>query len=146
ATRSAVQVGNDVLFLADDGIRSMNMTIASEQQHELKTPLSFPIQDYINRINWTYVDQACAVAWRNLYLLAVPIDSSTTNNIIFAFNTLTGVWSGLWTNLPVTHFSISKGAIPKLVAVVPGQRLIEYLDFVDEASATDATYTDYNGN
>lgn len=147
ARLSAVQVGDDILFLADDGIRSLSQTIASDQQHELQLPLSFPMQDYIARINWAFASDAAGIFWRNLYLLAVPMDSSTTNNFIFVFNSLTGVWAGYWTNLPVRSFSVSKSNTPRLVMALENERrVIEYLDYINESDATDTTYQDYNGN
>lgn len=146
AKRSACQVGNDVLFLTDDGVRSIQQVIASDQQHELTEPLSFPIDDYIRRINWTYADQACAVFWRGLYILAAPLDSSTVNNYIFVFNSVTGVWAGIWNNLPVSVFALSRSTAPKLVmGLNSSSRVLEYLDFVNEQDATDLTYTDWNG-
>lgn len=146
AHHSAVQVGNDVVFLADDGVRSLSQVLASDQQHELEPPLSFPIGDYISRINWAYAGNAAGIYWRNLYLLAVPLDSSTTNNFVFALNTLQNVWSGIWTNLPIDHFAISKGAVPKLIMSLENTNAaIEYLDWVNESDATAATYQDYNG-
>ena len=147
ARLSAVQVGNDILFLSDDGVRSLTQTIASDQQHELNLPLSFPIGDYIQRINWAFASKACAIFWRNLYLLAVPLDSSTGNNFIFVFNSLTGVWAGYWTNLPIANFALTKGTVPKLImGLTNDRRVLEYLDYINEADANDSTYIDYNNN
>jgi len=146
ARRSAAQVGNDVLFLADDGIRSLQQVVGSDQQHELSLPLSFPIQDYIKRINWSVAGNACAVFWNNLYLLSVPLDSSTTNNYIFVFDTVTSTWSGYWTNLPASCFAVRKGSTQSLMMGLHTDNVvIEYLDYVHEEDAVDVTFKDWNG-
>src|SRR5581483_621447 len=148
AARTAVQVGTDILFLADDGVRSLNTVAASDQQHELGTPLSFPVQDVINRINWTNADAACAFYWRNLYLLSVPLDGSTTNNALLIYNTLTSKWMGTWTNLPVSCFAIreANGISRLMLGLATTNKVIEYLDYVNETDATDSTYADYDGD
>jgi hypothetical protein len=151
ARRTAVQVGNDVLFLSDDGVRSLQQVIGSDQQHDLSLPLSFPVQDYIHRVNWSMVSEACAVFWNNLYLLAVPLDSSVTNNYVFVFNTITSTWSGIWLStatqsMPIRCFGVRKGNTQSLMMGLHTDNVvIEYLDYVHEDDAVDATYADYNG-
>lgn len=39
------------------------------------------------RINFGYADKACAVKWKNYYMVAVPIDGSTINNAVIILNT-----------------------------------------------------------
>lgn len=146
AKRTCVQVGNDVLFLSDDGVRSLQQVVGSDQQHELSIPLSFPIQDYIRRINPAAVSSACATFWNNLYLISVPLDSSTTNNYTFVFNTITSTWSGFWLGLPTSCFAVRKGITQSLMAGLhTDNTVIEFLDYVQEADVTNATFTDYNG-
>jgi hypothetical protein len=96
ARRSVVDVGGDILFLADGGVYSLTQT----EQAELRTPpvpLSWPIQKWIDRINWKAVAGACAAVdtARNLYLLDVPLDESTTNNARLVFSTSTREWHGM---------------------------------------------------
>ena len=98
ANRTAVQVGADVMFLSKDGVRSLQQTFASNTQENLSVPLSYPIQDYIRRINWENVSTAAATFWNNQYLLSVPLDGSSTNNFILVYNTITSAWNGYWTN------------------------------------------------
>lgn len=147
APRTAVQVGADIMFLSQDGVRSLEQTIASEQQHQLGVPLSFPIQDFIRRINWTSAGSACATFWNNKYILFAPLDGSTTNNYAFVYDTIISAWSGYWTNLPVSCCTIRKSSVRQslMMGLHTDDKVIEYLDYVNESDATDATYQDWNG-
>jgi hypothetical protein len=148
AKRSAVQVGADIFFLAQDGVRSLQQVVASDSQHDLAIPLSYPIQDYIRRINWSVAGSAAATFWNGLYLLSVPLDSSTTNNFVFVYNTITSAWNGYWTNLPVSCFAVRKASATQslMMGLQTDNKVIEYLDYVNEDDADDDTYTDYNGH
>lgn len=146
ARRSAIQVGADILFLADDGIRSLQQVVGSDQQHELSVPLSFPVQDVINRVNWTAAASATATFWRNRYIIALPLDGSTTNNYLLVFNTVTKSWQGTWTNLPINTFAVREsGNIPRLMMGLSTDKLvIEYLDYVNPSNWITSTFQDYN--
>lgn len=149
ARKTAVQVGADVYFLADDGVRSLAFTAASETQHQLSTALSYPVQDYINRINWAQVgNTACATFWRNLYMLAVPLDSSTTNNYVLVYNTVTQSWAGIWLNLPVNCFgSHEVSAVSRLMmGLGTASRVIDYNDYIQPSNWVDATFQDYDAS
>jgi len=148
ARNSACQCGSDILFLANDyTVRSLQQTLASDDQWQLGQPLSFPIQDVLNRINRGVASKAAGIFWNNRYLLALPLDSSTTNNYIVVFNTITQKWSGGWTNLPVSYFAVRNdaGTEKLIMGLANDNKVIEFLDYVAEADTTDATYTDYNG-
>jgi hypothetical protein len=84
AHRTVKQVGGDVLFLSSDGVRSI-MQSAQDKKRGASLPLSYPIQDWIDKINWQYVDRACAGVWQDKYYLSVPIDT-TYNNYTFVFS------------------------------------------------------------
>lgn len=145
ARQTAVQVGADILFLADDGIRSLQQVVGSDQQHELGLPLSFQVQDIINRINWTYAYLSTAVFWRNLYMISLPLDTSTSNNYMLVFNTVTKTWEGLWTNLPASCFtSRLVGNVPHLMIGLTTSGIVDYLDYVNPTDWTDSTFTDWN--
>jgi hypothetical protein len=148
ARRTAVQVGADILFLADDGIRSLQAVQGSDQQLQLGTPLSYPVQDVIERINWNAVSQATATFWRNQYIIALPLDGSSTNNYILVYNTVLGCWQGIWTNLPVYSFSVRiNSLIPRLMmGLSTSNQVIEYLDYINPSNWVDADFNDYNGN
>lgn len=148
ARKTAVQVGSDIMFLADDGVRSLSQVIGSDQQHELGVPMSFQVQDIINRINWNTVSLACAVFWRNRYILSLPIDGSATNNYLLVFNTITGAWTGIWTGLSVSCFAVREsGGISRLMfGLATDKKVVEYLDYVNPEDWTDSTFQDYWGN
>jgi hypothetical protein len=95
--RSMAQVGNDIWFLAQDGVRSLGRTLANNER-EISDTISAPIVDLIERINWEQAHKAAACFWRNRYMLSVPLDSSTEPNVVLVYNTLRKAWSGYWTN------------------------------------------------
>ena len=84
AHRTVKQMGEDVLFLSSDGVRSIAQS-AQDKKRGVSLPLSYPIQDWIDRINWQYVSNACAGVWQDKYYLSVPIDT-TYNSYTFVFS------------------------------------------------------------
>jgi hypothetical protein len=88
---------NDLLFMARDGIRSLQRMQAAAGQFDLSPPLSAPMQPWIDRINWAYASKICAVNFRELCLFAMPLDNSTTNNAVLVWNARLKCWLGVWT-------------------------------------------------
>ena len=108
--------GNDILFMAQDGIRSVQRMQAAAGQWELGDTLSQPIQSIIARINQSAWAGITAKKYQELALFFVPIDGSATNNAVIVWNGRLRKWLGLWTNwnglcVEVTRFL----GIPKLV-------------------------------
>jgi hypothetical protein len=99
ARNAIVTVGEDVWFLGYGGIYSINR---NEQNKIDRNPvaLSLPVNNIIQRINWSAVDVACAAIHDNYVLFAVPVDNSTTNNTVLVYDLLagggTGAWCGVW--------------------------------------------------
>jgi hypothetical protein len=94
ARRSILQIGNQVLFLSDNGVYAA----AFGDLYNLRgagVPLSEPIAATIQRINKDYADRAVAAYFDNRYYLAVPLDASTVNNAILIYNFLNGGWESL---------------------------------------------------
>jgi hypothetical protein len=94
ARRSILQIGNQVLFLSDNGVYAA----AFGDLYNLRgagVPLSEPIAATIQRINKDYADRAVAAYFNNRYYLAVPLDASTTNNAILIYNFLNQGWESL---------------------------------------------------
>jgi len=85
AQRTVKQIGTDVLFLSSDGVRSIFQS-AQDKKRGDSLPLTFPIKDWVARINWAFADKAIAWVWNDLYHLAVPIDNSEFNNYTFVFS------------------------------------------------------------
>lgn len=143
AGRSAAQVGPDIFFLSDSGVRSVARTLASEQQNFLGPPLSEPIQDIIERINQAAIATAVGCYWNNRYLLSVPLDSSTTPNYVLVYNTLTQSWSGYWTGWNATAFTrrVDSSRSKLCIGATDGS-VSDFLDFVDLSNEVDVDFED----
>jgi hypothetical protein len=93
--KTAVQIGQDILFLAREGVVSLG-ALANADSINPETALSAPIKPWIDRINWTYIGKAFAVKWAEFYLIALPIDSATRPKHVFAYNLRTRRWQTPW--------------------------------------------------
>jgi len=94
ARKSIVQVGNQVLFLSDNGVYSANFG----DLYNLRgagVPLSEPIQATINRINRDYAYKAVGAYYNNRYYLAVCLDANTSNSTILVYNFLNQGWESI---------------------------------------------------
>ena len=87
---------NDLLFMSQDGVQSLQRMEAAAGQYQLTAPLSLPIQTYIDRINWQMAFNIQCVKYRQLAIWFVPLDSSTTNNYALVWNGRIGKWA-VWT-------------------------------------------------
>ncbi len=90
---AVTNVGNDVWFLSDNGIYSIQQVLDNNLQGQTE-PLSASIQPLIDRINWKAASGACAGYANNKFYIAVPLDNSTYNNIIIVYDFVNGAWSG----------------------------------------------------
>src|SRR6266487_1248610 len=152
AQRTAVQVGGgsalpggDVFFLSDLGVRSLRRTLASETQQEIGEPLSFPVQDIIDRINLPYIANPCDTIHNNRYLLAIPVDAATQPNYVLVYNTITGSWTGYWTGWTATSFAVQtpSGQHPSLCFGQSDGTVQQWLDDVADTAEVTATYQDH---
>jgi hypothetical protein len=94
ARKSIVQIGNQVLFLSDNGVYAA----AFGDLYNLRgagVPLSEPINPIIGRINRNYAQNAVAAYYNNRYYIAVPLDGSTVNNAILIYNFLNQGWESI---------------------------------------------------
>ena len=141
--RTAVQVGSDIFFLSDTGVRSLRHTIATEHQSELGPALSEPIQDIIDRINWTNIHTAAAIFWNNRYILTYPHGPSSTMQCI-VYNTLTDSWSGTWFGWGAQLFGYRQQAneVAKMCYVKGNETVWEFLDYQRRDQETADTYKD----
>ncbi len=121
ARKSVVQVGNQILFLSDNGVYAMTF----EDLYNLRgasVPLSESINPIIKQINTEYAKNAVAIYHDNRYYLSVPIGSSTENNAIIVYNFLTQGWESVDTvdapNWNVRNLiRAGSGSLNKLYAV-----------------------------
>ena len=94
ARKTVVQVGNQILFLSDNGVYSVDF----QDLYNLRgasLPLSEAINPLIKRINNDYIANSVAIYHDNRYYIAVPLDSSTENNAILVYNFLNQGWESL---------------------------------------------------
>ena len=94
ARKSITQIGNQVIFLSDNGVYSTQFF----DEYNLRgtdTPLSEPINVTIQRINKAHWDKSVAAYFDNRYFLAVPLDTSTKNNAIIIYNFLNKQWESI---------------------------------------------------
>ena len=148
--RAVAQVGEDLLFLARDGVRSLKRTMAEEMVAEQSGVISYPIQDLIDSINWSAAaQQATATFWNGLFLLSVPILSSTENNCCLVYSANTNSWIGYWQgnpdyNIKPIDFCIAAfgGYAEKLLTLDKIGNPMEFRDYVSPQNAVSADYQD----
>lgn len=143
ANATAVQVGADIFFLSDSGVRSLIRTQASDSRSEIGPALSDPVDDIIKRINMAKVGLSSAIYWQDKYMISLPLDSAAYPNYVLVFDTRTQSWTGYWTNWTPTAFARwIEGDTPKLVIGHSDGAVTNYLDYIDESDETTATYED----
>ena len=138
ARQSITQVGNQVIFLSDNGVYSTQF-FDEYNLRGTETPLSEPINVTIQRINKAHWDKSVGVYFDNRYFLAVPLDSSTKNNAIIIYNFLNKQWESIDqvndTDFHISNlFVVGEGAERGVYAVndIGGvQKLDERVDGVD---------------
>lgn len=120
ARGSIVQAGGGIIFLSDNGVYMLNPAGAGNggantpegmRLLTLSEPMSAPISDIIERINYNYVDKAVGVYFENRYYLAVPLDSSTVNNAVLVYNFINKSWESVDkypTNFDIKNFHVAK--------------------------------------
>jgi hypothetical protein len=94
ARQSIVQVGNNVMFLSDNGVYGANF----QDLYNLRgneVPLSATIDPTIKRINQAVWEKSIGVYFDNRYYLAVPLDESRVNNAILIFNFINKQWESI---------------------------------------------------
>ena len=94
ARNSIEQVGNQVIFLSDNGVYSTQF-FDEYNLRGTETPLSEPINETIKRINKDQRSQAVAVYFDNRYFIAVPLDDALRNNAILIYNFLNKQWESI---------------------------------------------------
>lgn len=94
ARDSVQQVGNSMIFLSDNGVYGLDfMDLYNLRGQDV--PLSGSIEGTIKRINQAYAEKAKSVYFDNRYYLAVPLDSSTTNNALLIYNFVNQQWESV---------------------------------------------------
>lgn len=114
--RAWCQYQNDVLFMSQDGVQSLQRMQAAAGQYQLTSPLSLPLQPYIDRINWSMAYIIQAVKYRHLAIFFVPLDTSAYNNYALVWNGRLGQWTGVFTGWNTESAVVTRfGKITQLV-------------------------------
>lgn len=94
ARRSIVQVGNNLIFLSDNGVYGVDF----QDLYNLRgrdLPISSTIEATIQGINQEHADKAVGVYFNNRYYLAAPFGSSTSNNKVVVYNFVNKNWESI---------------------------------------------------
>lgn len=95
ASGTAVQVSSDILFLSDNGIRSLVRSVADDFS-SVGVPISEIVKDVIQSINTDSIRISTAIYYDNRYFLAVPTGSNNVNDTLIVYNTVLGAFEGTW--------------------------------------------------
>lgn len=141
--RTITEVGGDVFYLSRFGVMSIGQILNGAQTIVQPEPVSTPIRDWIERINWDHADKACATFWNNRYLLSVPVDGATTNNTTLVYNTITRSWTGYWSGWTPTVYAASAfGGSLRLMFGQSDGKALKWLEYVAQKNETDSTFKD----
>lgn len=87
---------NDILFMGQNGVYSVQRMQAAAAQWQLSTPISQPIQPLIERINESAWDKIVATKFEEFAFFFVPLDNSLFNNAVLVYNGRLQRWMGAW--------------------------------------------------
>ena len=108
AGRTVQDIGNDQIYLANDGVRLLSRTSFDKLRVGV---ISDPIRDIIEAINQDAIQNSVGFFENGKYLLGVPIGTSTIPNrwmIWDSFSaTRNGDPNGSWTTIPVDVWNMS---------------------------------------
>ena len=103
ARKSIQQVGNQVIFLSDNGVYGTQF-LDEYNLRGTETPLSEPINETFTLVNKDLRSNSIAVYFDNRYYLALPLNSvdennqvvtATANNAIIIYNFLNNQWESV---------------------------------------------------
>jgi hypothetical protein len=94
ARRTIVNAGQFVFFLSPKGVHMLT------PQLDLKLigntqPLSEPIADFFDAINYTTAFHSCAAYYNNRFYISIPWNGSVYNNRLAVYNTLNQQWESI---------------------------------------------------
>ncbi len=90
---TAVSVADDIYFLAPDGVRGLFRTQLDKLQTGQSFPLSWPLQDEFNEINWNKIGLSCAVYFENKYIISLATGGSSHNNTCWVYYPAFQAWT-----------------------------------------------------
>ncbi|HTV41612.1 MAG TPA: hypothetical protein VMF08_13605 [Candidatus Sulfotelmatobacter sp.] len=143
--RALCGVANDIFFMAQDGVRSLQRMQAAAGQWQLSAPISQPVQQYIEQINSAAQAGIVAASYKEFVFFAIPLGTSTVNNAVLVYNTRLSSWLGCWQNWTPSAWTTSRFNSVQQLLFGDSNGYVNY--WKDAASTTDpATYTDNGQN
>lgn len=108
AGRTVCDIGNDQIYLANDGVRLLSRTSFDKLRVGV---ISDPIRDIIDSINTDSIHNSVGWFENGLYLLGVPTGTSTIPNRWMIWDSFsaarTGDPNGSWTTIPADVWNMS---------------------------------------
>ena len=108
ASRTIQDIGNDQIYLANDGVRLLSRTTFDKLRVGI---ISSPIQDIIDEINQDSIQNSVGFFENGLYILGVPVGTSTTPNRFMIWDSVMAVKNGdpdsSWTTIPTDTWNLS---------------------------------------
>lgn len=142
AGKTACMVGDDLLYLAKDGVRGIFRTQYDAAQYGTSLPLSYVLKDEFDLINWAHIDKACAIYFDNKYFLSLPTSSSINNNAIWILYPATQGWVTV-SGLSIASFATMKvNGSDRLYGTSPTTGKVWRLWYGSDDDGTDITYTE----
>lgn len=92
AGKTACQVGDDIYFLATDGVRGVFRTQQDKIQLGSSYPISYSLKTEFESLNWAQISKSYAIYFNNMYLISVPVNASSYNNQVWIYFPATQGW------------------------------------------------------
>ncbi len=102
-------VNNDMWFVGKKDGRAVVMSLGNVQNYfnALRTTeqsLKISNGSLLDSANLAQLGNACAIYFRNQYILCLAQGSSTTNNQCYVYDTRFGTWASIWTGINANDF------------------------------------------
>jgi len=142
ATGTAVQVSSDILFLSDNGIRSLVRSVADDFS-SVGIPISEVVKDVIQSINTDAIRVATAIYYDNRYFLAIPTGANDYNDTLLVYNTALSAFEGTWSpqvmQFTLTNFN-QEGS--RAMFKKTNGTIVRYAGYKSPAGTTSSDYKD----
>jgi hypothetical protein len=142
AAGTAVQVSSDILFLSDNGIRSLVRSVADDFS-SVGIPISEVVKDVIQSINTDAIRVATAIYYDNRYFLAIPTGANDYNDTLLVYNTALSAFEGTWSpqvmQFTLTNFN-QEGS--RAMFKKTNGTIVKYAGYKSPAGTTSSDYQD----
>lgn len=139
--RTIAQVGQDVFFLSNNGVQSVQKQLATDN-NEIPVAMSYNVQDVLDGMNWPAAGKAAACFDSNFYTLWIPTASNTEPDTALVFHYLTGGWSVFTGVTACELLAMPYGGRTRLVLGMPTGEVREWLNYLQEGEDADMAYLD----